>query len=640
MVTKDQVIKALSSVKDPDTGKDALLYGLIKSINIHPDGVHILVSLSNPSPERIQKITRDLQTALSSIPDVGTVKVDVTPKVEVQPVLSKEPMIKNVIAVASGKGGVGKSTVAVNLAFIIAKMGYKVGLLDADIYGASAHLMLGQGEPPLVQNNRIVPAMQHGVKFVSMGFFSRSDTPVIWRGPLVGKAVRDFVEITDWGELDYLIVDLPPGCLASGTMVLMADNSEKPIEKIEAGEYVLSYDGHNFVPSRVLGVFEQGRRKVYEVRTENRSILATENHPFLTSARALVWQSLGALKLGDKILVHSDCTLEYDAEAAKDNRSRIRPFNAESVKKVGFLIRSYLQENGRKEHEQAILKSLSSMKRSLSRNRLPRWVFSLPAEYKVILLESCGETGSRMAKYANTSLGEQAIVLMLEDKVTIRSRNKILIEELHKLSQTAGVEVSDLQVCIQFAGQSQQDQEYEFYFSKPSYQLKSEEITSIRQIGEVETYDLQVEHYHNFVANGFVVHNTGDAPLTLAQTLKLSGIVLVTTPQEAAVQVAMKAYYMFKKLDIPIIGVIENMSYFVCPRCGEKTKIFGQGGGKRIAERLGVPFIGEIPLYQEISESGDTGSPLYNGRSEAASTMHKIAETIIKLVDQASSQSQ
>jgi ATP-binding protein involved in chromosome partitioning len=140
--------------------------------------------------------------------------------------------------------------------------------------------------------------------------------------------------------------------------------------------------------------------------------------------------------------------------------------------------------------------------------------------------------------------------------------------------------------------------------------FKLARITSIEPVGEAETFDLQVEEHQNFVANGFLVHNTGDSSLTLAQTVPLGGVVIVTTPQEASLNIATKALAMFRKLNVPILGIVENMSYFTCPHCGEKTYIFAQGGGKRAARALDAQFLGEIPIYPLIREQSDVGMPV------------------------------
>jgi hypothetical protein len=161
--------------------------------------------------------------------------------------------------------------------------------------------------------------------------------------------------------------------------------------------------------------------------------------------------------------------------------------------------------------------------------------------------------------------------------------------------------------------------QFEFEFSlKPSNSKFSlARIRKIESLGPMETYDLQVDEHHNFVANSILVHNTGDASLTLAQTVPLGGVLIVTTPQEAALNIAAKALAMFKRLDVPILGVVENMSYFVCPHCGEKTPIFSTGGGKKIAAERGVDFLGEIPLGLAIREQSDMGAPIVAAMPES-----------------------
>jgi hypothetical protein len=154
--------------------------------------------------------------------------------------------------------------------------------------------------------------------------------------------------------------------------------------------------------------------------------------------------------------------------------------------------------------------------------------------------------------------------------------------------------------------------QFEFQFSLKQDQtaFKIARITGIEPAGEMDTYDLQVDQYQNFVANSIIVHNTGDAGLTVAQTVPLGGVIIVSTPQEAALNIATKAIGMFKKLNVPILGVVENMSYFVCPHCGERSNIFSNGGARRAASDLDLQFLGEIPLYVRIREQSDLGVPI------------------------------
>ncbi|HEU4605666.1 MAG TPA: Mrp/NBP35 family ATP-binding protein [Nitrososphaera sp.] len=316
MVTVDQVLSSLKKVVDPELHKDIVSMGMIKDLSINDGKVAFTLELTTPACPFNSDIERDVRNAIAGL-GVQDLMLKVTARVMEGRALSMDellPGVKNIVAVASGKGGVGKTTVSVNLALALAKTGAKIGLLDADVYGPSVPLMLGLKASPEVVNNKIQPPVVEGVKVISMGFFyEQSQQAGIYRGPIVSGIVKQFLTDVNWGELDYLIIDLPPG--------------------------------------------------------------------------------------------------------------------------------------------------------------------------------------------------------------------------------------------------------------------------------------------------------TGDAPLTIAQTIPLTGILIVTTPQDVAMNVAVKAIGMFNKLNVPIIGVVENMSYLMCPHCDEQIHLFGQGGGKKISDEFKIPFIGEIPLHPQIREGSDTGKP-------------------------------
>jgi ATP-binding protein involved in chromosome partitioning len=317
MVTVDQVLTSLRTVVDPELHKDIVSMGMIKDLAIAEGKVSFNLELTTPACPFNSEIEQDVRTAISNI-GVENLDLKVTARVMEGRAISMDeliPEVKNIIAVASGKGGVGKTTIAVNLALALAKSGAKVGLLDADIYGPSVPLMLGAEESPQVLKNKIQPPNVEGIKVISMGFFyEQSQQAGIYRGPIVSGIVKQFLTDVEWGSLDYLIIDLPPG--------------------------------------------------------------------------------------------------------------------------------------------------------------------------------------------------------------------------------------------------------------------------------------------------------TGDAPLTMAQTIPVTGIIIVTTPQDVAMNVAVKAVGMFSKLNVPIVGVIENMSYLQCPHCSEKINIFGKGGGQKISEKFNIPFLGEIPLSPQIMEGSDKGKPI------------------------------
>ena len=329
MLTKETITNALKSVKYPGYSRDIVSFGIIKNIFISDNHVTVSVELSSASPEVSQQLKQEAELVLQNLPEVKSARVDVSAPTG-QPASAaspwsgqnKVPGIKRVVAIASGKGGVGKSTVSVNVACALQKLGAKVGLLDCDIYGPSIPLMMGiNRKPGLNENEKMVPLENFGVKLMSMGFLIEGDAPVIWRGPMIMKTIQQFIHSVDWGELDFLLVDLPPG--------------------------------------------------------------------------------------------------------------------------------------------------------------------------------------------------------------------------------------------------------------------------------------------------------TGDAQLSLCQTVPLDGGVIVTTPQEASLGVVRKGVAMFEKVNVPILGIVENMSYFTAPN-GERIEIFGHGGGRAEAERKGVSFLGEIPLYTEIRIGGDQGSPVAATAPETA----------------------
>ena len=317
MPSEKEVLAALAGVKDPELGKDVVTLHMVEGVSVEAGVVSFTLNLTTPACPLRTRLEESARSAVARLPGVKRVEMKTGSTVAATRDYAGADMlkgVKNIIAVASGKGGVGKSTVAVNLAVALAASGAKVGILDADVYGPNIPLMMGVKTAPQVKDDKMIPPDAFGVKVASLGFFYNEETPVIWRGPLVAGAVRQLLTQVDWGELDYLVCDMPPG--------------------------------------------------------------------------------------------------------------------------------------------------------------------------------------------------------------------------------------------------------------------------------------------------------TGDASLTLAQTVPLGGVLIVTTPQDAALNIAAKALAMFRRLNVPILGVVENMSYFVCPHCGKTTHIFSSGGGKKIAAERGVDFLGEIPLAVAVREQSDRGEPI------------------------------
>jgi len=220
MVTEESIREALKSVRYPGYSRDIISFGLLQQVSANAGAVSVTIQLTSHNPEVAAQIKAEAERVLRALPDVNHVHVAVqqpaagptaaggSPLAQV----NKVPGITHIIAVASGKGGVGKSTCSVNLACALRGLGANVGLLDCDIYGPSIPLMMGIKQKPTISpEEKMVPPENYGVKLMSMGFLLESDQPVIWRGPMIVKTIQQFFIAVDWGQLDYLIVDLPPG---------------------------------------------------------------------------------------------------------------------------------------------------------------------------------------------------------------------------------------------------------------------------------------------------------------------------------------------------------------------------------------------------------------------------------------------
>ena len=219
-MTQDAVLAALRLVKYPGYSRDIVSFGLVKEVQVDGDAVGVLIELTTPNAELGEQIADAARLTLKEqFPALKDAHVQVRVPTPQQAAAapgaaskSKVPGLARIVAVASGKGGVGKSTCSVNLACAVSRLGASVGLLDCDIYGPSIPLMMGYRDRPLINDEeKLVPPVAHGVKVMSMGLLIQDDQPVIWRGPMIQKTIQQFVHQVDWGTLDYLIVDLPPG---------------------------------------------------------------------------------------------------------------------------------------------------------------------------------------------------------------------------------------------------------------------------------------------------------------------------------------------------------------------------------------------------------------------------------------------
>ena len=215
-VSENEILDALRPIEDPDFKKSIVDLAFVKNITIDGERVAFDIELTTPACPIKEEFEREARERVSALDGVSEVVVTMTSNTRqaASPIKEKLvlPGVKNILAVASGKGGVGKSTTALNLALSAHRSGAKVGLLDADVYGPSLPLITGvSGRPATTSNQRIIPLEGYGLKLMSMGFFLTEDSPVIWRGPMVHGLIKQFLTDVAWGELDYLIIDLPPG---------------------------------------------------------------------------------------------------------------------------------------------------------------------------------------------------------------------------------------------------------------------------------------------------------------------------------------------------------------------------------------------------------------------------------------------
>lgn len=212
-LTQEMVLEALRKVQEPELHKDLVTLNMIRDIQIKGHRISFTIVLTTPACPLKTQIEQEARQAVAALPGVKSIEIKMEASVPADGRtrgLLQLP-VRNAIAIGSGKGGVGKSTVAVNTAVVLAQSGARVGLLDADIYGPNIPTMMGIDHLPVQHNDKLIPAEAFGVKVMSIGFLVKPNQPLIWRGPMLHSAIRQFLSDVDWGELDYLVVDLPPG---------------------------------------------------------------------------------------------------------------------------------------------------------------------------------------------------------------------------------------------------------------------------------------------------------------------------------------------------------------------------------------------------------------------------------------------
>lgn len=330
MITEDKVRFALSNVIEPDLGRDLIELNMVEDILIRETYVAFTVVLTTPACPMKDHIRIACENAIKHLVDKNAV-VDVNFTSRVTSAQPKKPemQIGNIVAVASGKGGVGKSTVAVNLAVSLAQSGASVGLLDLDIYGPSIPTMLGLRETPnITAQRKLIPLEKFGVKTISMGFIVNDDQAVIWRGPMVTKAVQQFFNDVEWGTLDYLVLDLPPGTgdvqltlvqtiPLTGALIV---STPQEVALTDARKGVAMFQKVN-VP--VLGVIE------------NMAYFATEDVP---GKKYYIFGEGGAHRLADELHLPflGEVPLEQDVRSGGDSGNPVVVSRPESASAIAF----------------------------------------------------------------------------------------------------------------------------------------------------------------------------------------------------------------------------------------------------------------------------------------------------------------
>lgn len=264
LVTEEIILNALRAVKDPDLHKDIVTLNMIRDVKICGGVISFRFVLTTPACPVRDQLKAEAEKTVLAIPGVEQVEIKMdaeVPKARGNVDKAAIEGIKHIIAVSSGKGGVGKSTVAVNLAVSLAQAGAKVGILDTDVYGPNVPIMMGGNDQPVVRNDKLIPPVYHGVKTMSIGLLNPGDRAIVWRGPMLHSAVSQFLRQVEWGELDYLVVDMPPGTgdvqLSMAQMVPLAGAVLVTTpQEVSLGDVRKAYDMFNQLQVPVLGVVE------------------------------------------------------------------------------------------------------------------------------------------------------------------------------------------------------------------------------------------------------------------------------------------------------------------------------------------------------------------------------------------------
>ncbi len=298
-VTEQQILDALRQVQDPDLHQDIVTLGFVKEHTVDGGAVKVRINLTTPACPVKDQLKQQAEDLIRALPGVTSVEVEMTAEVAAQsgPPRKVAEGVKHIVAVSSGKGGVGKSTVSVNLAVALARTGAKVGLLDCDVYGPDIPMMMGLAGSPEQEGRKLIPKERHGVKTMSIGYLLDDEKPVVWRGPMVHKLIEQFLGDVAWGELDYLLVDMPPGT-GDAQLSLAQIVPLTGAVLVTTPQAVATYD-----VAKAIGMFKQVNVEILGI-VENMAGFAIEGQVEGASAGTVVNLDTGA----QKVSVETDAT--------------------------------------------------------------------------------------------------------------------------------------------------------------------------------------------------------------------------------------------------------------------------------------------------------------------------------------------
>ena len=677
MPTEKEILAALAGVKDPELGKDVVALRMVDGVKIEGGKVTFTLNLTTPACPLRTRLEESAKKAVEGVPGVKVVEMKTGSVVAATRDYSGAEMlrgVKNIIAVASGKGGVGKSTIAVNLAVALAESGAKVGILDADVYGPNIPLMMGVRSPPQVKDERIVPPVAHGVKVASLGFFYNEETPVIWRGPLVAGAVRQLLTQVDWGELDYLVCDLPPGTGDSsltlaqtvplGGVIIVTTPQEAALSIAAKAlamfrrlnvpilgvvENMSYFVCPHCLPPQQTVITEDGLKPISEVRIGE--LVLTHKGRFRRVIERHVHNYNGDLiTIGTKSAVPEEFQLQLTEEHPILTRHLSRTRNGTLLQQFSWL--------------PAVKLAPAHENRKTDLIAFPRIVQT----HDIAEIESSVEYRHRPRAFrlkVNSSL-MRIVGYYLAEGYVVKRRGRGRCAVRFTFGTTAS-EFAYATEVVRTA--SNLGFHPNLYLGKTGWRVEISSVALARWISlefgsgaskkrvplwikllPPEKLDCLLEAYVNGDGNrGRVETSTKTVSLQLAESvrdiaLKVGYVPSVTVRNGESLIQGRKVrakkifrigftfsrrtrfdrdyvYLRIKKVArTPYSGKVYNLEveddnsyctpYQAVHNCGEKTYIFSSGGGRRIAKERDVDFLGEIPLGLAVREKSDAGDPI------------------------------